>query len=62
MGIKWIKVMERFRCWLSRMSIGKATPKDIKYVDKIFVADTSPSSLIHYLKMTSVKTLKRREK
>lgn len=54
--------MERFRCWLSRVSIGKATPKDIKYVDKIFVADTSPNSLIHYLKMTSVKTLKRREK
>lgn len=55
-----LRGQERFRCWVSRVSIGKATLKDINYVNKVFVAGTLPKSRIHYLKMTSVITLKKR--
>lgn len=55
-----LREQERFRCWVSRVSIGKAPLKDLKYVDKVLVADTLPKSRIHYLKMTSVITLKKR--
>lgn len=55
-----LRDQERFRCWVSRVSIGKATLKDIKYMDKVLVADTLPNSRIHYLKMTLVITLKKR--
>lgn len=42
------------RDWMSRVSVRKKTAKGIRYMDKILVADTSPNSLTHYLKMTSV--------
>lgn len=50
------------------VSVGKAAPKEIKYVDEMLVADTSPSSLIYYffpfiyyLKMTSPHPLSHTE-
>lgn len=58
--VRELRGQERFRCWVSRVSIGKATSEDIKYADKVFVADTLPKSRVHYLKMTSVITLKER--
>lgn len=45
---------------MSRVSVRKKTAKGIRYMDKILVADTSPNSLTHYLKMTSVTAWKKR--
>lgn len=35
-----LREQERFRCLVSRVSFGKTTLKDIKYVSKVLVADT----------------------